>query len=162
MKKLLLTLGFVFTCNFAEAVYYGSFGGQRPALWRSSEVCVPINHVVLATSAVHIHSIRVTSATINNQLSSYNLFNATTSPVAGDGFAAYWATGTRVYPNVFSVQTVTNTVDQHWEPWIFDVRYSSGVVVNKIGLSCIETLWDFEIPDMDVNGPELEFVPWRP
>lgn len=130
-------------------------GSGRPALWRTTETCHALNHVVLATGTIHLHSVQVTSATVNAnsaapQTASYfAMFNSTTRPNGGN--SANFSTVTRVIPDMIATSNVLT-----WDPFEYDIQYSSGIVIQKAGAACIQIEWDYVLPRFEA------LVPWRP
>ena len=145
MRKL-LALGVIFIAGNASYLYSAQdrSGSERPALWRSTEVCHTLNHVVLSTRAAHVHQVRVTSATVNSQTSGLFLFNSTATPFG----SVVTSTKNRVNSDVSGA-----VFDVAKPPNVLDVPYLNGVVLNKVGVACIETLWDFLYPTDDPIYP---------
>ena len=132
MKKLLMSGLIVLVASFVQASQDRD-GSMRPALWRSTMVCHALNFVQLSTRAVNIHSVRIASASVNDQLSTYNLFNSTARPIPTNS-ANFVSTGTRV---LTYVTAGTNGHVLHSPPYEIDTYYSSGTTVNKIGNACL-------------------------
>ena len=155
MNKLMLAVGVVFFLFQSGYASQDRDGSMRPAVWRSTEVCHALNFVQLSTRAVNIHQVRVASATVNNGVvSGYFIFNSTARPQS-DNAANFVTTGTRVMSNL-TVYGAANSFRTAFEPDVIDVFYSSGVVINKLGVACVELLWDFSLPTYD------PIYPWRP
>lgn len=148
MKKFLL-FGFILLLGSKAYSAQDREGSARPSLWRSSSTCVAETHVVMSTYAVHLHGVRVASATVNSLNSGVFFMNARLRPTSAN-FAAF-STGNFVLTDVPSAVAVSDDGTK-----FLDVAYSSGVVVNKIGGACVEIYWDFLYNTYD------QFYPWRP
>ena len=166
MKKIVL--GLFFSLSFFPGLFSGlfsglflslpsvhaaartdDFGGDRAAVWRSSFTCISLNFVTLATGSVIVHSLQISSAEVNNGASSFvSIFNSTTGPMTGgSNIATFSTTGT------FTVTTVPTGASVSPPIFIYDVPFTTGAVVNKLGVACTTIFWDFAVPKIDFFKP---------
>lgn len=137
MKKF-LAVPFLFLSSWIYSAQFDSFGGERPAVWRSSRTAVPVSHVVISSDSSHLHGVLIGSPTAN-----------TWSYVT---FANSASTGNNVTVLPFTTSTLVNTgvgtgnaFTSFYIP--LDVHHSSGIVINKVGDADITILWDFTYPN---------------
>ena len=154
MKKTLLFMSMVL---FGAAIANAAVDDQsslRPAVWRSSRTCASAPWVMIATRTIHFHGHIVDSATVNND-SWFSLYNTTTVPRSGYA-PGIDSTGTFSGTNIMVSSTGTWPQNTSWPKIEWNVRYSSGILLNKVGNACVDFLWDF------MNPTDDPFVPWRP
>lgn len=151
MKKLLLSL-LLMSPAFAYGANQDFIGGQRPAVWRSSQACGPVAWAIIATGTIIVHAVSVDSATVNQSASRLATFNSTTTPIPQNA-ANFLTTGTLTVPNLMG-----NAGTLSYPPFEYNAFFSSGVVVSKLGASCTTVWWDYDRPKPYNEG----FVPWRP
>ena len=150
MKKILLTLSFLLSLSISHAAL-DSQSSMRPSVWRSSITCNTGGWGVLSTGTIHVHSVEIDSATLNNSGSSFiSLFNSTAIPNSNNA-NNFATTGTFTSANITG-QGFGDLPDNQ-----YDAYFSSGVVVNKQGGACISIWWDFVTP-ID----KRPFLPWTP
>ena len=150
MKKIFLILALMAGMSATGNAAIDWVGSMRPTLWRSSITCAPTNFVSIATMSVHLHSVTISSPSIN-QLSFVAFYNSTGTAVGG--YNTNIATAAIAYTN----STILTPISPGTEI-LFDRTLSSGAVVNKpVDGVCIDTKWDYSTPRGITNSPVSYF-----
>ena len=126
-------------------------GSMRPTLWRSSITCALQNTVSLATTSIHLHSITITSSTVNQE-SFVSFFNSTGPAIGG------YNTNITTVAMANTNSTIFNPIPCGHEVF-FDRELSSGSTVTKSHQGvCVDIKWDYSVPKSRNNSP----VPYFP
>ena len=132
-------------------------GNLRPAVWRASSTCTTLNYAILSTESVIIHGISVDSPTVNQAGSSYLIiFNSTAAPMSSNS-GIFLSSGPLVPTNVNATAGGLPMGPQYF----YDMWYTSGAVVNKVGVACTTILWDFTANNQSFTTA-AQVTPWRP
>ena len=150
MRKLIALLALLVVPNLAQAGM-DVFSSERPAVWRSSRTEVAENLVAIATGPIHFHAVIVESSTVNLE-SWIAFFNSTSAPAGGYN------------PNIttaafLQTKADVNTIGAFPNSFEYNLYFSSGLVVNKLGAAKVTILWDFINPARRFGTDAPRWVP---
>ncbi len=149
MRNSILAAVMFFAAISTASAVADPWGSNRPAIWRSTEICHAAGFVVVASSAAIVHSVQITSATVIGRSDDvYTTYNSSASADAkGGGIAS--STMTRTYTWVPPGNPVTQ------QPFVYDEPHARGITINKIGDGCVDLRWDYQTPRKEPLVPHL-------
>ena len=125
--------------------------------WLSTRTCVAESMLLIATGSIRVHTVIVETPTVNAN-SYISIYNSTAASVGGYNTNIDTAILVPTNMNVTiynaavadDVAILTNT---EWPKKVdYDFDFSSGVVVNKLGIACTQVLWNFNEPLNEISG----------